>query len=161
MTLYTAINQPGTGASMRRALKVLAKEWRRRGVLPDVEAELHVRHLHACVDASPEAQRARQETHTYLVQNMPLSLLQRQLTKLGACEESIAWAGQFSTARQAWEACADEFEMLSWLLRFGGVRLREEGYYALRGTCINSPEACAAIRRVVPFERLRELSREK
>jgi hypothetical protein len=156
MTLFEAINNPGTGADMRRALKVLAKEWRRRGGRKSLELWLaghpdNVK-LEACV---------LETLHKEIVQNMPQSLLQRQLKKLDACAEFIDWAGQFSTARQAWEACEDEFEMLSWLLRFGGVRLREEGYYALRGTCINSPEACAAIRRVVPFERLRELSREK
>jgi hypothetical protein len=140
---------------MRRALKVLAKEWRRRGGPETDDVRLA---YYTCNMDDQVYDSCRTERRARLVKYMPPSLLQRQLKKLGACEESIAWAGQFSTARQAWEACEDEFEMLSWLLRFGGVRLREEGYYALRGTCINSPEACAAIRRVVPFERLRGLS---
>ena len=86
------------------------------------------------------------------------NLLQRQLTKLGACKESIAWAGQFSSARQAWEACGEE----RWMTHLIGVLLRRpdiqrQCFDATYETEPDSPEACAAIRRVVPFERLREL----
>jgi hypothetical protein len=123
---------------MRRALKVLAKEWRRRGsTCPNAVA---------AVSGSVLAAQ-----HTYLVSNMPPSLLQRQLTKLGACKESIAWAGQFSTARQAWEACeTHEHNMWMWWLI--------DKYECRVADGLRNEVVCADIRRVVPFERLRGLS---
>jgi hypothetical protein len=159
MDLFTAINNPGTGASMRRALKVLAREWRRRGGY-----SFNVSYAERTgSDMDDGANRRRYAVHRDLVARMPPSLLQRQLTKLGACKEAIAWAGQFSTARQAWEACTDE----EWMWNLVGDLYRERRVYdemcdvAQDAGEENSPEALAAIRRVVPFERLRELSREK
>jgi hypothetical protein len=125
MTLFEATTNPGTGSSMRRALEVLAKEWRRRGQEPD-------RAYLSCGFTGPCPRCA--ELHTHLVQHMPPSLRALADGKTVACtpnphpEGSYMWAyEETQRGRQVKRECGrcwptdgllehDDFIATDWVL---------------------------------------------
>jgi len=41
--------------------------------------------------------------------------VQKELTRIGACQEAIEWAADFETLQQAWDACQNPDWMLWYL----------------------------------------------
>jgi hypothetical protein len=148
MTLQEAINNP-----CKAALPVLLAEYRRRGGDPANPVVWNAEAYKQC--SRVDCKHCDNEA-VLLIKRMPMSLLQRQLKALGACEPSITWAGQFSTAREAWNAC-EHGQWMRWLI----LKYSKSAYDSMGDECWYDSVGCDAIRREVPFERLRELSRKE
>jgi hypothetical protein len=50
--------------------------------------------------------------------------LQTQLSRIGACQEAVEWAGKYETLREAWAACARG----DWMFSLCGQMIGKEGW---------------------------------